>query len=221
MPYWRNKKILLLILTVILLLVIPVLIYFLYFQKIGGGNKSDVKDTNIITGGILTNVGKNKIHFNEVQVREALDRLNNGSLSDLDRYEALKDLAFYFGTAYAASHKPELREYVNSLKSFAKDNFPKYYEEGLFDVGCADSVCGEKPDEEIKQIQKEINEAGIDADHLNTINKNLEQASYIPASEVDKKYGFTLVLHQLDQQNNPKASAAAMHLKDYLKKNGV
>lgn len=209
-----SKRLILLILSIILLLVIAVLTYFLYFQK-----PAELKNSEIVTEGVQKQLEINGKYFNKTLVNEALDRINNESLSDEQRYEALKDLSFYFSTAYAASHKPELRAYTESIETFTRENFPKFYEEGLFIIGCADPSCGEKPDGEIKQIQKEINEAGIAFEYLNTINKNLEQAIYIPNEQIeDKKYGFGLAIYQLKFENNPKASAAAEHLTDYVKR---
>ncbi|KKQ35333.1 MAG: hypothetical protein US51_C0008G0002 [Microgenomates group bacterium GW2011_GWA2_37_6] len=207
----KSKKLIFLILSIILLLFIPILIYFLlYFQKI------DDKNLNKEIG---TTVKKYNHNFNQEQISRALTRLNDDSLPDSERYKALEQIVFYFSTAYSASHEPELRAHVESLKTFAKNNFPKYYIEENFTVGCADPSCGEKPDEEMKKIQKEINEAGIRPEYLNTINKNLEQAIYIPNEQMDdKKYGFGLAIFQLKFENNPKASAAAQRLIDYLKR---
>ena len=56
---------------------------------------------------------------------EGLDNLNNKSLSDPERYKALKNIAFHFSSAYSSSRNPELRKYVNSLNDFAKKNFTK------------------------------------------------------------------------------------------------
>ena len=213
MQFLRSKKVLLLLSGALLLLII---IPFAFFVLSRYTKTTQVKKVTEDIGKTSQKYGS---FFNQDQVKEALATINNTKLSASERYKALDNITFYFSSAYAASHDPTIREYVLSLKDFAKKNFPKDYREGAFNLACGDPVCGEKPDAELKQIQKEINEAGIDADHLNTIKKNLEQASYIPVSEEDdKKYGFGLVLSQLDEQNNPKASAAAVRLKDYLRK---
>ncbi|GEM_PF-3100831 len=205
-----SKKLIFLISCFVFLLFLIPTVLFLFLQDSKGDKKAEE---------IGTTATKYKRYLNQDQIENALNILRNEKLPSEQRYESLKDLAFYFSTAYAASHEPAIREYVGSIKSFAKTNYPKYYEEGLFDVGCADPSCGEKPDEEIKQIQKEINEAGIQIEYLDTINKNLEQSIYIPIEQIDdKKYGFELVIEQLIFENNPKASAAAEHLTNYVKR---
>lgn len=219
MRRFKNKNIIILIPLIIFLLIIFFLIFFIYFYNAGnkiGLNNQELTNFNKKINSI---VEKDNKYFDPSQFKEAFAKLNNEKLSDLEHYKALEDIAFYFSVAYAASHNPEIRNYVNSIKSFAKNNYPKYYNKEPFNVGCADPVCGEKPDAEFQQIKKEINETGIAFEYLNTINKNLDQAIYIPIEQIEeKKYGFMLVISQLETNDNPKASAAAKRLTDYIKK---
>lgn len=212
MSFFKSKKFLL---TLIIFLIIAIIGVFIHYQ-IQKNKKAEI--SNQTSKEISKKADNYKASFNPNQVQASLNILNNNKLSDKERYKALKDITFYFSIAYANSHDPDVRVYVLSLKDFAKKNFPKDYQEADFNIPCADPGCGEKPDEEIKQIRKEINESGIDPEYLRTINANFDQASYIPISEdFDKQYGFGLVLSQLEDMNNPKASAAAQRLKNYLK----
>lgn len=217
----KSKNSFLAILSIIILLIIIVLVYFIFFRDIQIQNKSRLEKQEVLrfSQKVKTTVNKNKKDFIQGQINEALGRLRDEQLSLSDRNEALKDIQFNFSTAYAISHKPEIREFSNEIDSFAKNNFPGSYRDWTYIISCADPTCGETPDEEIKQIQKEINDTGIIPAYLHTINTNLEQAIYIPKEQMDeKKYGFGLVIADLKLENNPKASAAADKLIDYIKR---
>ncbi len=209
MPRWRNKKILLLILCLVVSLLIIIPLSLILTRE---------SEADKLANEINSIAGNYPAYINGAQVKESSEIFKNKKLSSAQRYTALENIVYYFSVGYATSHNPDIRAYANSLKDPAKKNFPREYREEYFIINCADSSCGEKPDEKLKQIQKEISESGIPSDYLDGITTNLEQASYLPKDAVDKEYGFKLVLHQLDEQNNPKASAAAIHLKDYLKK---
>lgn len=213
----KRKNFIILLLLVTVIIAIVILVYILYFSKLVAPSKVDNQATTNITREIKSIVSENTGQFNQAQAKAALDILNNAKLSDKERYEALKDIAFYFGVAYAASHDPQFRKNIITIMDYAKNNFSNLYEEEFFATGCADPECGEQKDDEFKKIEQEINESGISLEYLNTTTKNLEQAIYMPADEVDeKKYGFGLVIDQLYIQNNPLASAAAEHLKSYV-----
>lgn len=208
----KSKKFLIfLILIIVLFLLISIIFY-----KFNQVQKNNVKKVSEVISKKTDNY---KAFLNPLQVESSLDILNNKKLPNADRYKALQNITFYFSLAYSNSHDPDIRTYISSLKDFAKENFPKEYQEADFIINCADPTCGEKQDNDIKQIRKEINDSGIDPIYLRTINTNFDQASFIPISQdFDKQYGFGLVLGQLEELNNPKASSAAMHLKIYLKK---
>ena len=214
-----SRKYIILFLSLIVLIVIIALVYLIYFQNFGSKSKINNQEVAKLSQDIQSTVEKNTTRFNQSQVKSALDLLNNSKLSDTERFKGIKDISFYYQVAYAASHDPKLREQAEILADFAKTNFPQLYEERFFRVGCADPECGEEMDSEFKQIQQEIIESGIPAGPLNTITKNFEQSIYIPNEEIDdKKYGFELVVNQLRLEDNPKASATAEHLVDYVKR---
>lgn len=217
MSFSRKKRSLILILIPLLIILILSLIGIYYFI-----NANRLTDSKQVSTKIKEISQKNKSSLDYGRIEKQLEILNNEKLSSKERYIALENIAFYFATSYAAVKNPEYRKFVSSLGDYAKQNFPDQYKDSTFNLGCSDAQCGEKPDQEFKQIQKEINEAGIEKAYLDTINRNLEQAGFIPSqSEIDKtekKFGYSLVIDNLLFFNNPKASAAAEHLREYANK---
>lgn len=212
----RKRASILILITISLIFVIPFTIYLL------DRNFSDsVKGTDTLTNDVNSQLLKFSEHFNHAQVKEALDRISDKSIPKKERYEALKDLSFYFASAYSSSHNPELRRNSEIVKTFAAKNFPEYYkdESGIFELTCSDPLCGDRPDEELRLIHDEVKKLKVTSEYLGTINYNLEQAIYIPRDNIDEKmYGFELAVSQLEILNNNEASAAAKKLRDYLQK---
>lgn len=215
MSFWRNKKTLILFLCSILILFIVFSAFFLLKQ----GN--EVKQALEIAEKIRneSESAEYKKYLNQNQIKVALNSFNNKDLSTSEHYKALENITFYFANAYAASHDPKIREFVLSLSDYARKNFPKDYRDGAFNIACSDPTCGEKRDAELDKIQKEIHESGIDPILEDTITKNLEQSAYIPRGEIEeKKFGFKLVISQLEFAGIPKASIAAERLRSYANK---
>lgn len=205
---WKNKKIITLIFSLALAISISIPSYVIY--------TSQPTEFDKLADEINREAKKYPSSMNLTQVLKTTEILKDKNNTYSARYTALENIVFFFSAGYAASHNPEMRAFGNSLKTFALEKFPQEYREGYFDISCADPVCGEKQDDELKEIQKKIKESGISSDKLDTILINYEQASYIPDKE-EKKYGFGLVLLQLSKENNSQASAAAEELKEYLK----
>lgn len=215
----KSKKLIGVVLSLVVLIIIIILTFLLFLQPHFANKK--LAETDTLTKDVNQKLEIYGHHFNNYQVEESLRIMNDESLSESERYEATKNLSFYFSTAYSASHEPELRNYAENITIYAQENFSDLYEKELFTIGCADPVCGETPDEEIKQIHKEILDLDIEVEYLDSIIKNLDTAIYIPVNDdriLEKEFGFGLVIQQLQFQNNPEASKAATRLQEYAER---
>lgn len=135
---------------------------------------------------------------------------------EADRYKAVETLAFTFSQVYGETHDPKIREFSETvLGPYAKHNFPKLYDAGVFNLICADTTCGSL-DPEITQVLTVLSNTEIDPNVVKMISDNLTTAGYSIDKE-DKKVGLGLVYEQLNQTGNLEASKAAVIIKDYAK----
>lgn len=214
----KSKKTAFLILAVILLISIIIISYLILFKLNDVMNSTS--ETKIFTKEVKELSDKHTNSFNNNQVDAALRKINNQSLSEKDRYDALVDLSFYYAVAYSNGHSSEVRAQNNVVSDYARENYSNFYDENYFSIPCADPECGEKPDEIMQEILKNVKVLKIEDVKHDTILKNLDTAIFMPANEVllpEKLTAYSLVINQLQFENNQQASNAALLLIDYLK----
>lgn len=143
--------------------------------------------------------------------------IQDPNIPEADRYKAVEALAFSFSQVYGETHDPEIREFSEKvLGPYAKQNFPKLYDVGVFNLICADPTCGSL-DPEITQVLTTLSNTDIDPNVIKMISDNFTTAGYSTDKD-DKRVGIGLVYEQLNQTGNPDASKAAVIIKEYAKK---
>lgn len=152
-------------------------------------------------------------------IKNYLSIVNDVSKPKSERYQAMSMLGFAFSYAYTANHDPSIRKFSSAtLDSYAKSQFPEYYNESDFNIPCADIECGQKLDPEMEKIIKSVKENNIPSYMKNTIITNLISAGYTPDSDLtEKKYGIKLAVDQLRRTGSPEASKSAETLVKYFK----
>lgn len=217
MATFRTKKISLILIIVLGVLATIVMgIYFARNKYISSENDAATVFAQDVRYFVIE--ATNSALPNE-RIEKELAKLRDKSLSDQEKFDALSTLAFYFADEYATTHDPKVREFSSTvLAKYAKEKFPKHYNESMFNFVCADLTCGQKLSPELNQIIKLVKESKAEPDYKNTIISNLTNVGYIPDSETDEKmYGFSFIYPQMLELGDPKASEAAALLKKYAK----
>jgi len=213
----RRKLIFLLILLITLIVVILILVYILYLKSIfytSGVNDLHYKAEKVVYE--TSNQGLNET------IKAKFDDLKNDELSDQEKYNSLFLIRMNLSSTYNKNHDPKLRSFINNeLIQFAKNNFSKEFKENDFLQTCSDLECGEKISAELEKIITDIKRSNIPPEEIETILYNLELAAYIPADDdlESKRYGYGLVVWQLNNLNSAEASNSAKSLKEFFVKN--
>lgn len=156
-------------------------------------------------------------------VPEVIDKqlkiINNPVGSEIEKYNALRNLSFYFSAEYSRNHNPKIKEYNDTvINDFAKENFKKLYKKEHFMILCSDPTCGQKINPELIEVIRIAKESKIPDYMKVTIDSNLTAAGQAPDKDIDnKRIGFTIVYHQLIRYGDPIASNGATLLKKYAK----
>ncbi len=178
-----NKKI------ILVLLIICVIILFVGILTINYQSKSTSS-----LGNNLKNYTYIKTKFNSLKLSGSNAQnkttypfgiLENKNSSPQDNYNATSKIAFFLSRAYSLNNSHAIYNFIaNDLNTFAKDNFPKFYNKNDFSVTCIDSICADSREPlEILSIINEINSvSAIPNASRNTAIQNLKSAMYFPSN---------------------------------------
>ena len=151
-------------------------------------------------------------------IEQQLSIIKNINLSDKQRYDATIVLLEYLSNEYSITNDPSIRLIAkNVVGKYAKEQFPRLYNESRFDFACVDPQCGMDLSPEIKQALNIIEKSNLSEGAKVTISENLKSAGYTPESNLqDKLFGLQLSISQLEEYGDPVGSDAAKLLKKYL-----
>lgn len=214
MPFSKKNKIILFLIFLIAIVIIISAIFIVIYPP--------QNDTEKITKSIR----EEALLFKDNLPQDTIDKnilvLNNKSLSEKERYQALKEIFFYFDTAYFNLGLPRIRNYVSTLDTYALKTFKNEYQEGDFYIACADYVCGEATPPEIEKLIEKIKKLQIDEVWKNSIILNMRTASHIPYvsdfDKADKLNSYSIAISELVTLANPQASVSANELREYIEK---
>ena len=212
-------KRLLLILLIIIFIVIAILSFYFIFKT--ETRKKQLK-SNVIFVEYVKKDAQSRIK-DQKQIKFIEDQLviiQSSSLKTTTRYDSLVRIEEIYSNEYRLTNNPSTRQVINNiLGSYAKENFPKLYNESLFNTPCADPTCGNPIPSDISNVIRIIeNDEQIPNIAKETIRLNLKNASYLP-DKTEGLFGLKLSLSQINRFNDPEASAAAKILSNYIKNN--
>lgn len=153
-----------------------------------------------------------------IYIKERFALIENGSLTDEEKYDQLDTLKMFIASTYNETHNSEFRNIINTdLKEYANNSISdasikSQIEEDFYQI-CADSGCNNNPlDAEYKLVVEEIrNSKTIPKEEIETILYNLELAILISPEDdlFSKQYGLELAIYQLYGLGIPEASMSA------------
>lgn len=201
----NRKKFIISAIIIFLFLSIPAGIF--YYKNFMGREFPQISDN-------IKNTAKTDV------VDKYLAQLNDKKIPEKERYSALTNIVFHFAGTYSRVHDPKTRTYVSdTLKKFAKENFPEQYQESDFEIPCSDPECGRQITPGFQTIIDMVQESKLPDYQKDTIILNLKTVGYTPVSDkFNSVSGLTLIIGQLEQGGDSQASEAASFLRDYLKK---
>lgn len=209
----KNKKALLLVLVLALLIVIPIIAYFILSI-----NSSQTKRNNL---SIYVREQKFQEYVPLDKLEKSLAIIENPKSSQQQSYTEAKKISYELQDYYYRENDPKIRTILAELEEKAKAAFPKEYDQEDFVAACADSECGEKPDEEAKRILESVENLKTDSLYIRVITTNLENAILVPykttSDKVDKLSLYNLAYIQLLELGIPEASSSAENLNLYVK----
>lgn len=205
-----RSKILLIFIALIFVLIIPIGLYFFIL--------TDPQLRSLQNEGIeITNQYPD--YISEERVNNNFLILKNKDESEKNRYTALSNLAFFFGSGYSDSNDPRVRNFVLKLGEYANKNYPNQYVKANFNPFCQDSTCGPKIPTEITNLINDIdrNSKITESDKLFII-KNLQNTAYMEEDDPEAKFYFYLQTYiELSNQASVASTSSVTKLADDLK----
>ncbi|MBI3984483.1 MAG: hypothetical protein HY344_00880 [Candidatus Levybacteria bacterium] len=135
-------------------------------------------------------------------------KIADKNLSDKEKYEATKLLFTDLIFVYADTNNPEAAKILDNIISFAKDNFPKEYneEDDKLYYPCLDESCADSPQPpEILTIIEDIKESDLDPRLKESVIEDLTNTGYRSKDEAKTKvYQYLLIAEDL-KENAPKS----------------
>ncbi len=205
-----RRKLLLVLFILLLILTIPIGLYYFIL--------SDPQIRTLQNEGIEI-ANQYPDYISEERINNNFTILKNKKESEKNRYTALSNLAFFFGSGYSDSNDPQVRKYVLKLGEYANKNYPNQYVKANFNPFCQDSTCGPKTPVEITNLINDIdrNPKISESDKLFII-KNLQNTSYMEEDDPEAKFYFYLQTYiELSNQASTASTSSVTKLAEDLK----
>ncbi len=127
-------------------------------------------------------------YISQVRVEEKFKILHDKKLTEQERYSALDNLAFFFGSAYSDTNDAKIRKYLVNLGKYGEKEFPALFKKGPFNPVCQDPSCAPPTPEEIKSIITQIKSSDAPKEDIERITKALSNASMVEDDAEDFKF---------------------------------
>lgn len=116
------------------------------------------------------------------------------------------------GLEYAKTHNPKYREFLESLNTFAGQNYPEMYKSEDFYVACNDEECGDlNYPAEIDLVRKMIEESELGLNKQPMLDA-LYSAAIAEENDVDRKFVSYVFVLALLQNESLKGNSVAREL---------
>lgn len=219
-----------LIILVLFLLIIAFIGVIYYLDQ-----KSTMQPTN--TTGLkgytaleqkLKSLGKDQsIGTSNAYIRavKRLNSLTDKNLSEKDKYQALSQAQVLLFILYSDTNNPKLYPTQKDFRDFAKENFPKLYNEKEdFLIGCVDSTCADSPQPpEILDIVNDIKSSTLSAHLQQNLTRYILNVGYMPKNAVKARGSAYLIRVELinDAFGTPygETNPISNKLKKFIKEN--